>query len=481
HHLNLMHRNGKRLYELINQLLDLSRLEAGKLELSLQEGDIISFIKGVAHSFESLAASKEIHYQLTIPDQPQLVAFDPDKLQKILTNLLSNAFKYTPEEGQVDLQVTTDPESVKIAVSDSGMGIPEEQQAQIFDRFYRVEGSEVEGVGIGLALTKELVQLHEGHIDLESRIGKGTRIRVELPLRPAGTEALPRVSYQAEDIFSPAFTPVKTLKAQVPPEVNLQGEILIVEDNADVRELVGQALVKNFIIREAEDGEQGLLMARNYLPDLIVTDVMMPKLDGQAMTARLKEDELTCHIPIVMLTAKGDSPSKLAGLETGADDYLTKPFDEKELLTRVRNLIKQRKLLREKFSEADGLKLKEVSVNSTDQAFLDRVMGILEAKVADEQFSVEVFAQEVGLSRAQLHRRIKALTDMSPSILVRTVRLHRAKSLLMQGAGTAAEISYLVGFSSPAYFSKCFKDQFGLSPTEVRPGENKSSSPDSHL
>ncbi len=457
--------NGLRLLDLIQQLLDLSRLEAGRMQLSPKNGDIMGFIRGVSHSFHSLADNKEILYQIEIPEKPLPASFDPDKLQKILSNLLSNAFKFTEEEGKVRLSIAAKEDHLEIVVEDSGIGIPEEHLDHIFDRFYRVEGSTMQGAGIGLALTKELVQLHEGKIVAVSEVNKGTSFWVRLPfwaIDPALSEmeeaahSKPILEHGSQSATEkPLFTDSK------------KPTLLVVEDHTEVRHFIRQQLASHYTILEAANGTIGLAEAKAHQPDLIITDVMMPEMDGHDLTHALKTEALTSHIPVIMLTAKGDRDSKLEGLETGADDYLTKPFDQDELLVRINNLIKQRALLREKFSEGGVLRPKAVSVTSVDEVFLGKVMEVVEINIQNEHFSIEALAEAVNLSRSQLHKKLKALTDMSPSVFVRTMRLHRAKSFLEQKAGTAAEISYLVGFSSPAYFSKCFKDEFGVSPGEV--------------
>lgn len=456
--------NGLRLLDLIQQLLDLSRLEAGRMQLTLSNGNLLGFISGIAHSFHSLADNKEILYQIEIPTTPLPASFDPDKLQKILSNLLSNAFKFTQEEGKVRFAVMPKEDHLEIIVEDSGIGIPEEHLDHIFDRFYRVEGSTMQGAGIGLALTKELVQLHEGKIVAVSEVNKGTSFWVRLPFWPIDHALAEMEARQENPIPSSPPTPSHTSTLFDSTE---KPTILVVEDHEEVRHFIKDQLTSNYTILEAANGAIGLTEAKAHQPDLIITDVMMPEMDGHDLTQALKTDALTSHIPVIMLTAKGDRDSKLEGLDTGADDYLTKPFDQDELLVRINNLIKQRALLREKFSGDGVLRPKAVSVTSVDETFLNKVMEVVETHIQDEHFSIEALAAAVNLSRSQLHKKLKALTDMSPSVFVRTMRLHRAKSFLEQKAGTAAEISYLVGFSSPAYFSKCFKDEFGVSPGEV--------------
>lgn len=463
--LAMVHKNGIRLNHLVSQLMDLSRLEAGKMQLSLQSGDVIAFVRGIAHSFVSKADLKEINYEVQIDEQTLLTSFDPDKLQSILSNLLSNAFKYTQEEGRVDFEVRVLDEDKKLEyrVSDNGIGIPQDKLAHIFERFYRVEGSEIEGAGIGLALTQELIHLYGGEIRVTSTEGEGTSFVVQLPLLPYDEENIWQGS-KKEAIYERATEKHPTL-----PILNsTHPTILLVEDNPDVRAFIVDQISGYYQVNEAKNGRDGWEILEKHVPDLIITDVMMPEMDGNAFTRKVKTEEISSHIPVIMLTAKGDKASKLEGLETGADDYLSKPFDADELLLRIRNLIEQRKLLREKFSQSGELRPAAVSVNSLDESFLRRIMELVENHMGNDTFSIEELAGEIGMSRGNLHKKLKALTGMSPSVFVRTLRLHRAKDLLKQQAGTAAEISYMTGFSSPAYFSKCFKDQFGMAPGELK-------------
>ncbi|MEZ4773418.1 MAG: ATP-binding protein [Bacteroidia bacterium] len=459
----MMKRNAERLLQLINQLLDLSKLEAGKLQLNLSRSDIYTFLRVQAGNFESLAESKNIRFHITIPPHQLVTAFDKDKLEKTITNLLSNAFKFTPEEKDVWFAVEKVGDKLEITIRDNGIGIPEDHLEFIFDRFYRVEANEYEGTGIGLALTKELIELHKGEISVSSEPGKGSVFVIQLPLHDdiltEETEIiLPTSSFSAP---SEEEKPIQKGKKELPL-------ILIVEDNKDVRTYLAGLLQTSYRIAEAGNGQQGLETALSEIPDLIISDVMMPEMDGMAFTHAIKTDIHTSHIPVVLLTAKAGRESKLEGLGTGADDYLAKPFDEEELRIRIKNLLDQRERIRAQFGK-DIIRLSpaDIMVDSADKQFLDRVIKVIETYMNNEEFSIEELGSEVGMSRSQLHRKIKALTDQSPSVFLRTIRLKRARQLLEEKAGTAAEISYLVGFGSPAYFSKCFKDQFGVTPGEI--------------
>ena len=503
----MMLRNGQRLLRLINQLLDLARLEAGRMSLQARPENIVSFLKGLVLSFASAAERKRIALTISAEEENLIVYFDRDKLEKIVSNLLSNALKFTPEGGRVSVQLTvtsrqshtkalmTDHRLLNtgnwllLTVTDTGPGIPVEQLDKIFDRFYQVDPShtrEHEGTGIGLALTKELVELHHGEILVQSEVGRGTTFIVRLPLGKEHLRAEEVVSDQlsvsseqsvrienresrVEDrvagIEQPSLQHSTTPSLQEPTTSD-EPVLLIVEDNRDVCTYIRQYLEPEFKVLEAHDGGEGVEMALESIPDLIITDVMMPKRDGNELCRILKTDEKTSHVPIIMLTAKADSESKVQGLETGADDYLVKPFDSKELLVRAHNLIKQRRQLRERFSREIVLKPQDIAITPMDEVFLNKVKAVVEKYMGEEGFEVETLSREVGMSRAQLHRKLKALTDQSASQFIRSLRLQRAVELLKQNAGTIAEIAYQVGFGSQAYFTTCFHEQFGCSPKE---------------
>jgi signal transduction histidine kinase/DNA-binding response OmpR family regulator/Tfp pilus assembly protein PilF len=489
----IMHRNGRRLLDLVNQLLDLSKLESGKLKLRASEGDLAQFIGAIAQSFESLADRKQIDLQVFTPDAPVTGFFDRDKVEKIVANLVSNAFKFTPDNGRIAITVKTDG---TLIVQDNGIGIPAEQMTHLFERFYFTTASELQtGSGLGLALTKELVELHGGTIAVESEEGKGTAFTVVIrtdegffksqeivdptDVAPAGDGggdggnggrdvALQRLynerlhnerpdnAAQRPDAISPAF------------ETTEKPSLLIVEDNADVRAYIRDQFVGQYGIWEAENGQTGLQTALDITPDLIITDIMMPVMDGAELCRRLKTDEKTSHIPIIMLTARAEQADKVEGLQTGADDYLAKPFDAAELQVRAANLVEQRRKLQAHYRRTlTAFAPAEVVADSMDAAFLQRVRAAVEAGMEDENFSVVELGAQIGMSRSQLHRKLSALTGYSPNEVIRNMRLERAKQLLEKKAATASEAAYMCGFSSPGYFSKCFKDYFGVLPSEV--------------
>jgi len=398
-------------------------------------------------------------------------------------NLLSNAFKFTPPGGGIILHLKVqNSQWASISVKDTGKGIPAEELDRVFDRFYQVDSSQTrvhEGSGLGMALAKELVTLHHGNISVESLEGKGTTFTVALPLgknwvkaeeikdTDAGETAVP---YHFEQII--LSNKDETAEATTLSIENEAPLVLIVEDHPDMRQYIHQTLANHYQTKEAENGIEGIQIAKEILPDLIISDVMMPEMDGYQLCKQLKSHELTSHIPVILLTAKADRTSKLSGLELGADDYLSKPFDEEELLLLVRNRIAERQKLREYFSKQITLEPTSVKVNSLDERFLRRVMQAVEEHIADPDFGVEAFSETVGMSRMQLYRKLKALTDQSPNEFIRQIRLKRAADLLAQGAGNIADIAYQVGFSDPSYFTKAFQKQYGQTPSEYTKNTN---------
>ncbi len=473
----LMMRNSQRLLRLINQLLDISKLEAGKMQLQVVETDLVVFLRHVASSYESLAADKKIRY-FFYPEMPELmVLVDQEKMEKIVHNLLSNAFKFTAEGGEVILYLKTEANQwAVISVKDTGTGIPQDELEKVFDRFYQVGSSQTraqEGSGLGMALSKELTELHHGRITVESMEGKGTTFTVRLPLGKAhlSREAIrdqrdieeSKLSdvLQIPDELSVAATEIEALTAAATSTM-----VLVVEDNADMRQYIRNTLGDHYQIKEAKNGREGIGIAMEHLPDLIISDVMMPEMDGYALCEKIKTDELTSHIPVILLTAKADRKSKLAGLEIGADDYLAKPFDAEELLLIVRNRIEERRKLQERFSREITLQPRAITITSVDEQFLQRVMQIMEEHMADAGFGVEALGLEVGMSRMQLFRKLKALTNHAPGDFIRLMRLKRAAALLTQGAGNIAEVAFQVGFQDPSYFTKSFQKQFGQTPSE---------------
>ena len=477
--LNLMQRQAKRLLELVTQLLDLSKLEAGRMKIQASKRNIVPLLKGLTLSFASLAERDKITLTFNSDLEDIPVYVDKDAITKIINNLLSNAFKFTRYEGSIQVDVTATDKSVLysvgeicIAITDNGVGIPAERLNKIFDRFYQVDNSETrerEGTGIGLALTRELVELHKGSIGVISDEGQGTTFTICLPL---GKAHFSNTEIDESEMNDGDDTPVDQIPVNESTQSIAQRAIdesrpvlLIVEDNADVRGFIRSYLDNDYTCHEAIDGENGLEQGLDLIPDLIVSDVMMPKMDGVEFCKRIKTDERTSHIPVILLTAKADLESKLEGLETGADDYLTKPFEAKELLIRIRNLIEQRELLRVQFRHDPHLIPANLKLSSMDKQFMEKVLDIIGKHLADFEFNVESLSKKIFMSRQHLNRKIKALTDRTATEFIRSIRLKNAALILDNHQSTVTQVAYQTGFSSLSFFAKAFQEEFGKTPS----------------
>ncbi len=468
--------NANRLLKLVNQLLDLSKLDANSLELNPVNGDIFGFLRAIGSAFSSFAEQRNIKYDIRVPGEEFFTMFDQDKLEKILYNLLSNAFKFTADNGEVTFNVHFKNDLLTIEVSDNGKGISSEHLPFIFDRFFQSDNSitrEYEGTGIGLSLTKELTELMRGKIDVESQQGKGSKFIVTIPIKE--TEKQKNGIDENDYLPQPVFTEEQIKeKSETNTDVDEKENpiILIVEDNNDMRGFIRKQLVQSYKILEAPHGEEGLKIAKKEIPDLVITDLMMPKMDGMVFCEKLKNDEYTSHIPVIMLTAKAGQEHKIEGLETGADDYLTKPFDRKELQTRVNNLIRQRQELRKKFSREIILQPRKVNISSMDEQFLKKIENLIEENISNENFVAQEIQNALAISRAQLHRKMKAVTNQAPGEFIRRYRLERAAQLLISKSGNVTEIAYSVGFGSLSYFTRSFKEHFHQSPSEYAAKNN---------
>lgn len=473
-YLKVMKRNALRLKTLIDQILDLSKLDQREMALEMQTGDIIQFIRVIVFSFESLADRKHIRLRTHFPSTIENAVFDQDKLEKILTNLLSNAFKFTPEHGEVSVQLEDTRQELKIRIADSGVGMKAADAAQVFDRFYQVEGTYEQGSGIGLSLVKELVELHRGQISVDTVEGRGTTFKLVLPylessFHPHEIISLPkpliRPSLQVEDLVvlqEEELTTQNDLCKDAPL-------LLIVEDNPDLRQYVADQLKPSYRILLAKNGKEGQQLAEQYLPELIISDLMMPQMNGLELCNAIKKEVKTSHIPFILLTAKADQEAKIKGLRTGADDYLTKPFDGLELVLRVKNILEQRQRWREKMAaQLPFLPTIDSGLSSMDEQFVQAVIAEIEKNIDNEYFSVEDLASAVGFSRSQLSRKLKGLSNKTPNQLIREIRLTKAQQLLEQKVATVSEIAFQVGYSNLSYFSKSYKEAFGVSPSEVR-------------
>lgn len=475
-----MLKHSRRLLLLINQLLDISKIEKGKLQLELTESQCNLIIHTIVSSYYPLAEEKGITFHFTESNTNIQGYFDIDKLEKILYNLLSNAFKFTYKGGSIEvlLQLTEDAENVEIVVKDSGIGIVSEKLPYIFDRFYQVDGGKnrsYEGTGIGLALTKELVELHKGSIEVKSTPGKGSEFKVQLPLNKSVYEDGDVIYVEREvngQEINRHFDILRTVPEAESYIINDYSKdkktILIVEDNEDMLTYISQHLREKYHVEEAKNGQEGIDKAPEIQPDLILSDIMMPTVDGLQMTKLLKENPLTCHIPVILLTAKASQESKLEGFELFADDYITKPFNMRELLARINAQLANRQMLRSKFEKMITVVPSEVTTSSLDEKFLQQALQVVEANLGDSEFSVDDLCKELVMSRTNIHTKLKAITNQNTTEFIRSIRLKRAAQLIKQNGGTTTEIAYMVGFTSQPYFSRCFKEYFKVAPSEYQ-------------
>jgi signal transduction histidine kinase/ligand-binding sensor domain-containing protein/DNA-binding response OmpR family regulator len=469
-HFQLIHRNAKRLLNLVNQLLDFRKMEVQEINFNPSEGDIVRFINDVVSSFSDLSEKKNIQFSFQSTVQQLETLFDQDKLEKILFNLLSNAFKFTPENGSVavslDVKINEVNKWLEIVVQDSGIGIPKDKHEKIFERFFQndLPKSMVnQGSGIGLSITKEFVKIHGGSISVESEPEKGSRFTVVIPL----TEILNHVSAENTDFITLASLDheEELHKAQEHAGDGKKPILLLVEDNEDFRFYLKDNLKGLYAIIEARNGREGLERALNSIPDLIVSDVMMPEMNGIEFCRRIKTDQRTSHIPVILLTARTAEEQKLEGFETGANDYITKPFSFEILQSRIKNLIAQREAFQKRFNKHIEVKAGDVQITSLDEKLIQNAIKIVEDNLADADFSVENFSHELGMSRVHLYKKLLSLTGKSPLEFIRTIRLQRAAQLLEKSQLSVSEVAYKVGFNNPKYFTKYFKEQFNVLPS----------------
>jgi signal transduction histidine kinase/DNA-binding response OmpR family regulator/ligand-binding sensor domain-containing protein len=478
--------NTDRMLRLINELLDLSKLESGSMKLNTRPQNLSEYISVIVNSFMPLAESRNIKLQYIKSENDIELYFDRDKLEIVLINLLSNAFKFTPEGGYITVALHTiknDPNSqdaVEISVHDSGIGIPSKDLDKIFDRFVQANNfgnTRLEGSGIGLALAKEFVELHHGKITAASSVEEGTEFDIVLQMGKDHLKAEEIVEKEESEEFpdSGVQLNIAELESEIQTDITSENEVengekclvLIVEDNAEVRNYIKLHLKNDYEILEAENGKTGLELAQENLPDLIVSDVMMPEVDGYMLTEAIKNVELTSHIPIILLTAKASDEERIEGLETGADAYMAKPFNAKELEVRVKKLIENRNNLRDKFKKEFLLEPNEENTVSLDDDFIKRVHDKIEEKMPNPDFNVEVLLKDFALGQRQFTRKVIALTGQTPVQFIRIMRLKKAMNLIKQKTGTVSQIAFGVGFSNLSYFSKCFQQQFGKLPSEI--------------
>lgn len=452
--LNLIDKNSSRMLELVDQLLELSKLDSGKLQLILKQGNIAVFLNSLVESFAFQAKENNITFIVTIEKNTENHYFDTDVIEKIATNLLSNALKYTTNNENIWLNSKIENNQLQLVVSNSGSEIKKEELSKLFERFYQKNVSSY-GVGIGLALVKELVELYKGTIKttIENKI---LSFIVALPLEKVNENAIlvPNI-VQKENVF------VKKIETETELPI-----LLIVDDNNDVRTVLKDIFATQYQIIEAEDGEKGLKIAKKEIPDCIISDVMMPKMDGFEFAKQIKNNELTSFIPIVLLTAKTSEEAHLESLKSTADAFLTKPFNNQIVKETVNQLIAERKKLHERYSQELVLKPVDIVINSLDEKFIEKLQIVLNNELANSEFSSEDFASAIGMSRMQLHRKLKTLLGVSATEFLRNERLKIASKLLKEGNGNISDVAYAIGFNDVSYFSKCFKEMYQCTPTE---------------
>lgn len=477
--LEMVRRNTRILIQLVGEILDFRKVQNNKAHLHLNRFALQRELATWANDFRAVAARRKITIDVDVSEvrQDAVIIADRDKLEHIYFNLMSNALKYTPEGGRITTALSYDGKLYVLSVSDTGKGIEAEALPHLFDRFYQARGA-VGGTGIGLSLVKAYVDLHHGDIRVESNEGEGTRFFISLPAAQPGydpakdREARPVAERElVDDSYVPEDINAKEAADRITNAEDFDADrplVLIIDDNNGMRAYLRSILKDRYNVSEAADGRQGLEKARREVPKLIVCDVMMPVMDGLEFTRQLKEDIATSHIPVVLLTARSLPEQREKGYETGADSYLTKPFSGQVLLSRIDNLLRSRTLLRSLFSGDKAEAAEEERLCSQDKTFVTRLREIIQQHLADSDFSVERLGEEIGLSRVQLYRKVKVLTGKTPVELLRKARLMKARTMVTTTDRSIAEIAYATGFTSPSYFNKCFKDEFGVSPGGMR-------------
>lgn len=486
-HLTLVHQNTERMLRLMNQILDFRKIQNQKMKLLIEETDLIPLLQKVMSSFKLIAEEKNINYQLTSTIQSVYSWVDRDKFEKIFFNLLSNAFKYTPADKSITVNITTKEKTVEIEVADEGIGIAVEKQHSLFQRFESLVKQNIlqPSSGIGLSLVKEMVEMHHGTITVNSQPGVGSRFTVSLPLQREIFEEDVQVEFILNDSQSSAPHPVDSMKA--PEEVeekedletNSDGfSILVVEDNEELKAFLKSILSENYTVITASNGEEGLQHAVDDLPDLIISDVMMPVMDGLEMIRQIKENNNICHIPIIVLSAKASLDDRIAGLEQGIDDYITKPFSATYLKTRVASLLRQRKALQELYmnrlmeekntSSPDPLTPSQPQITPYDEQFMKKVMAYMEEQMDNAELTIDEFAEQLMLSRTIFYRKLKSIVGLTPVDFIREIRIKRAVQLIDSDEYNFSQVAYMTGFNDPKYFSKCFKKVIGITPSEYK-------------
>ena len=459
-------KNGKNLLQLVDQMLDLSKLESGRMSVNKISANIIPFLKYVFQLQEFYAEEKSISMRFFSESQFYNVEFDPEKMASIVSNILSNAIKFTPDGGQISMNVYHTDENICMEIKDNGIGIPQEKLETVFDRFYQVDDYTTRkegGAGIGLAITRELVQLLDGTIEVKSNPGIGTIFTVRLPYVPVKEKSV--VVTEADEVAE-SMEANSDFRDITSNSSKYHQRLLIIEDNPDVVGYLKACYHNHFSIDVAREGKEGYQLAIEEIPDIIISDVMMPEMDGFELCKKLKADFRTSHIPVILLTAKADIPSRIEGLETGADAYIVKPFNQRELLVRMQKLLELRRKLFRRYSSGNSLEFSDDPVMRKEDKFLKKLNEIILKNFGDELFNIQVLCSEMGMSKSQLYRKFSALTNLSAAKYIRTLRLQKAKELLQTTSMNITEVGYEVGMKSISAFSKSFKEEFGYSPID---------------
>ncbi|MCB0534619.1 MAG: response regulator [Lewinellaceae bacterium] len=472
--LTMIRRNTSNMLDLVRQILDLNKLESGRLEVDPIKADIIPFLRYLVESFQPLAETRDIRLSFHSGMETLVMDFDPEKMLRIISNLLGNALKFCAEGDQVDVEVeTSENNMLRIRVRDTGPGIPAGQLPHIFDRFYQAKDanwSNTPGTGIGLSLVQEFTRLLDGVVTVESREGEGAIFTVELPIRQEAQKPDTDVAMLSPERYDLPASPM----AQTGDESELElPSLLLVEDNTDIVQYLMSCLEGRYQLSWAKDGEEGIATAIETVPDIIISDVMMPRKDGFELCQTLKADTRTSHIPIILLTAKADVESKIAGLRRGADAYLAKPFDKQELLARLENLLELRARLQARYRMMEDMPVADEEALQQEDQFVSMIKEAIHAHMDEEEFGIHELCRAIGVSRTQLHRKIKALTGRSTSSLIRYFRLLHAKQLLMTSDLNLSQVAYDCGFRDPKYFSNTFTEEFGIRPRDFRKGSSE--------
>ncbi|MCF2447649.1 substrate-binding domain-containing protein [Dyadobacter sp. CY345] len=473
--LSLIRKNTLRLLRLVTQLMDFRKLGSHRMQVRASEHNLVAFVKDIMVAFERIASKHKIDFQLITSEAEILVWFDATMLDKVIFNLLSNAFKFTPDKGRVYLYIKNfSPDKVQITVEDNGIGLTESEIAQVFEVFYQAKSNaKALGTGLGLALSKELISLHQGTISVRSKPNKETAFTIELPLGNKHFQPDELRNEQVEDFSMVQNFELneESLPANIPAagDVAKEQSVLIIEDNFDLVRLLEQKLQTGYQIFVANDGEEGLRLAFEHIPDLIVCDVMLPKKDGLSVTSILKSDFRTSHIPVILLTARTNTEQQIEGIQTGVDAYITKPFNLLYVQEMIKTLLRNRALLREHYTTELPIETSSAAnPNKLDKKFITQFTAYVEEHYDNSELSVEDIGKDLGMSRVQLYRKVKALLNMSVNEYLQQVRLNKAKFLLRRDDMTVADVAYKVGFSSPTYFSTAFKGKYNQTPMEYK-------------